>query len=1084
MKRIDLYNVLIAPVITEKSNTVAEKREQVVFKVLKSATKADVKNGGNEKEVDITNTYDPHGVITQKQTIFTGTGGITKSISYGFDANFRYPTSFTNANSQVSTTTYDPRWGKALSTTGIDNLTSTFTYDVYGRNTSMLNPDGLSTSMEYDWVTQADVSTWTTDPFSVANTVGSPPIPNGALYKITTTSKGKPGVTNFYDLCNRPVKMLTDGFENPLTAITAYDIFGNVYQQSNTYDVTGSSAVKPVINTYNYDMLNRLLSTTEQAPSDQNTINAANYAYVYSSGTTSVTMTSNGKTLVKVYDATNLLTSSADDMATLTYTYSPNHLPTTINLGSGTTITSFTYDAYARKTAMRESNSGLTTYDYSGLGLLNSKTDNNNKTYTCTYDLLGRIATMSSNSGDAYTYNYVPSGNGVNQLQNQKITGSSNTIEYDYTYDALNRLTQVSENLGTAGIFSTGFTYDAYNNVTKLSYPSSNFAINRIYDQHGYLKQITRADNNNSIWQANSMNPLGDYDSYNLGINNTINVAKTYSNFGYLSKILAGAGANQVQNLSLSFNQLTGNLSSRSDAINGQSEAFSYDLADRLKTYGQNGSTNYFANGNIQQKGDVGTYSYSSSLLNAVVQIDNSSGIVSATEQDITFNAFNKAQTIIEGTNQADIIYGPDQQRTEMDLSVPQGGITGKNYYLPNMDMQVVGTNTTQIHYINAGDGLCALYVWQNGTGNFTTHPPIANPAWLMRGYTEHEHLPQFSLINMNGRFYDPKLARVLSPDDHVDDGANPQAYNRYSYCINNPLKYTDPSGEDFGLDDIFVLTAGFITGDLDYSFAHNVKVTDKKALAAGGIGAVEAEVGYLTLGGGMLSVGDESSYVGNDHMIVTNSDIWSAAGSYAGNYAANATANVISNQSQLSALTGWNGVLLQAGYGLGAAFQTGFTSDFAENFIDENIGYKTGFYMDVEDGKVFKGISTDFVGGLLNGGISKTLGYYSTDPKTRDHWKGLNFGAVAGQTVFGGLAQGTQKLVGNFYDIGFDGHKVLGQTFIFAKDYATNVAGSIVSALGNNANAVSVIPTSQFRAGFAGSASTDLYKMLLDLSN
>jgi large subunit ribosomal protein L23 len=43
MKKVDLYNVLITPLITEKSNTVAEKREQVVFKVLKSATKADVK---------------------------------------------------------------------------------------------------------------------------------------------------------------------------------------------------------------------------------------------------------------------------------------------------------------------------------------------------------------------------------------------------------------------------------------------------------------------------------------------------------------------------------------------------------------------------------------------------------------------------------------------------------------------------------------------------------------------------------------------------------------------------------------------------------------------------------------------------------------------------------------------------------------------------------------------------------------------------------------------------------------------------------------------------------------------------------
>lgn len=44
MKKIDLYNVLINPLITEKSNNSAEKYEQVVFKVLKSATKSDIKN--------------------------------------------------------------------------------------------------------------------------------------------------------------------------------------------------------------------------------------------------------------------------------------------------------------------------------------------------------------------------------------------------------------------------------------------------------------------------------------------------------------------------------------------------------------------------------------------------------------------------------------------------------------------------------------------------------------------------------------------------------------------------------------------------------------------------------------------------------------------------------------------------------------------------------------------------------------------------------------------------------------------------------------------------------------------------------
>lgn len=43
MKKMDLYNVLISPIVTEKSNNAAEKHEQVVFKVIPSATKSDVK---------------------------------------------------------------------------------------------------------------------------------------------------------------------------------------------------------------------------------------------------------------------------------------------------------------------------------------------------------------------------------------------------------------------------------------------------------------------------------------------------------------------------------------------------------------------------------------------------------------------------------------------------------------------------------------------------------------------------------------------------------------------------------------------------------------------------------------------------------------------------------------------------------------------------------------------------------------------------------------------------------------------------------------------------------------------------------
>jgi RHS repeat-associated protein len=70
----------------------------------------------------------------------------------------------------------------------------------------------------------------------------------------------------------------------------------------------------------------------------------------------------------------------------------------------------------------------------------------------------------------------------------------------------------------------------------------------------------------------------------------------------------------------------------------------------------------------------------------------------------------------------------------------------------------------------------------------------------LDRGYTGHEHLQSVNLIHMNGRLYDPKLHRFLQPDNFIQEPYNTQNYNRYAYVLNNPLKYTDVSGEDFGL--------------------------------------------------------------------------------------------------------------------------------------------------------------------------------------------------------------------------------------------------------------------------------------------
>ena len=149
------------------------------------------------------------------------------------------------------------------------------------------------------------------------------------------------------------------------------------------------------------------------------------------------------------------------------------------------------------------------------------------------------------------------------------------------------------------------------------------------------------------------------------------------------------------------------------------------------------------------------------------------------------------------------------------------------------------GGVTRQLYYLHGADGLAAVYVKQAGQAGqadtiyyaHTDHlgsivkltnasgtevfkasydawgkQTVTNSAFKFhRGYTGHEHLPEFGLVNMNGRMYDPLLGRMLSPDPYVPDPYFSQDYNRYSYARNNPLVYTDPDGESILIASIII---------------------------------------------------------------------------------------------------------------------------------------------------------------------------------------------------------------------------------------------------------------------------------------
>ena len=63
------------------------------------------------------------------------------------------------------------------------------------------------------------------------------------------------------------------------------------------------------------------------------------------------------------------------------------------------------------------------------------------------------------------------------------------------------------------------------------------------------------------------------------------------------------------------------------------------------------------------------------------------------------------------------------------------------------------------------------------------------------KGFTGHAHNDTIKLIDMKARWYSPQLGRFLQPDEIVPDPSDPQSLNRYSYAMNNPVKYRDPTG-------------------------------------------------------------------------------------------------------------------------------------------------------------------------------------------------------------------------------------------------------------------------------------------------
>ena len=181
------------------------------------------------------------------------------------------------------------------------------------------------------------------------------------------------------------------------------------------------------------------------------------------------------------------------------------------------------------------------------------------------------------------------------------------------------------------------------------------------------------------------------------------------------------------------------------------------------------------------------------------------------------------------------------------EAELNNGQATVKTYWPYGLGVEIdqPGSNTSELNWSHH-DRLGSIISISDSSGNLKEK--LAYDSWGKRrttdgsatpdnldgqvdnkGYTGHEMLDQLDLVHMNGRIYDPLMARFLSADPLIQDPAHSQSYNRYTYVWNNPTNLTDPTGfraADTG--DLLSDTLTFLKSGLGFTESKSEPANEK----------------------------------------------------------------------------------------------------------------------------------------------------------------------------------------------------------------------------------------------------------------
>ena len=743
-------------------------------------------------------------------------------------------------------------WEGIIKYTSADTLKTTYTYNTNGQLASTTDPMENSTAYSYD--SRGRISTRTDNTGTTAYTydnlgrVLTETDPDGSTkqntyawatpcYSVTITSSNAPTTTSYYDARNRETrssqKMYNGVFVN---TDRQYDTYGLLQKVSVPF--TGYSATQWT--TYTYDIYDRITSIEEPT--------GRTIDYSYSENT--VTEDNGQNTTTKTYDALSRLIEVEDNSGTTSYTLHANGNPLEIDVLDNSVT--FTYDNYGRRTTMNDSSHGTTTYQYDNAGNTSNMTDANNNVTQMTYDKYGRMT--SKQNGDfttTYTYN-----NTLNKLSS---VSSTNGTAKTFTYDSYGRLTVSKENATSSIWFQQTHSYDASGRLASTAYASNKGTLgteNFTYQNNNVYE--VRWDTT-SIFRQDAIGNIGYPTSVYTG---PLHRTYGYSSAGQPTARIVLNGSTQVMNQAYSYHFTTGNLITRCDNIANMTENFTYDSLDRLTQYGTSTVTyDDYGNITAKSDVGSYAYNNSDKPFAVTDVALSNSTLSSLGTQTVSYTSFNRPASVTAGDYTASFTYNDSYERVKMVLTLDQipvnrnsendrfGTILMNRYYLGGRYEYETGSDGSSVErlYLN-GDyysgpavfvkhrmappytnlvSSSIYYVCRDHLGSIThilksdgtlqqqlsydawgrlrnpqTHAlyaPGSEPTlFLGRGYCGHEHMQELGLVNMNARLYDPYLGRFLTPDNYVQLPDFSQSFNRYSYCLNNPLKYTDPEGDFF----------------------------------------------------------------------------------------------------------------------------------------------------------------------------------------------------------------------------------------------------------------------------------------------